>query len=63
MRGEKRDTWVATRTLEAVRDAVRAEACSERRTASELVHLLLCDRYGLDPLTEENVTAGAEPGA
>jgi hypothetical protein len=63
MRGEKRDVWVASRTLEAVKDAVRAEARSQRRTESELVHLMLCDRYGLDPFSGRLVTEGPGEGA
>lgn len=63
MNGEKRGAWVTTRTLVPVKAAVQAEARRRHRSESEVVHLMLCSRYGMDPLTGEVTSGVGEPDA
>lgn len=61
MQRAKRDVWVSTRTITAVKDAVRDDAIRQHRSESELVHLLLCRQYGINPITGDMVAQ--EPAA
>ena len=61
MRRVKRDAWVSSRTVQSVKDAVRAEALGQHRSDSEVVHLVLCRHYGVDPTTGNMLAGGTEP--
>jgi len=50
---ERGTRTITTRTVLAVKEAVQADAIRQRRSESELLHLLLCSHYGIDPITGE----------
>jgi len=47
----KREFWISTRTHKEVKRALIQEAEDQRRTESEVLHLLLCSHYAIDPIT------------
>ena len=63
MRRVKRDAWVSSRTVQSVKDAVRAEALGQHRSDSEVVHLVLCRHYVVDPTTGKMLTGDTEATA
>ena len=65
---DKKLFFISARTTEAVKQALKAEAVRQRRTESEVLHVMACQCLGLDPYDEgsDNPTEaapGAEPAA
>ena len=65
---DKKLFFISARTTEAVKQALKAEAVRQRRTESEVLHVMICQCLGLDPYDEgsDNATEaapGAEPAA
>ena len=63
MRRIKREAWVSTRTLKSIKECVRGEAIRQHRSDSEVLHLLLCKHYGVDPTTGKMLTGDTEATA
>jgi len=47
----KRESWISTRTLTEVKQALIREAEKQCRTESEMLHLMLCRHFRIDPIT------------
>ena len=46
------------RTTPSVLIALQAEALRQNRSLSELLHIILCEHFGIDPATGLRVAAG-----
>ena len=47
----KREAWVTARTLPQVKKLVQAESRRQHRSESDVIHLLLCQHFGVNPST------------
>ena len=61
---DKKLFFISARTTEAVKQALKAEAGRQRRTESEVLHVMVCQCLGLDPYDEgPDDPTEAAPGA
>lgn len=55
---DKKLYFISARTTEAVKLALKAEAQRQRRTESEVLHVMVCQCLGLDPYDAESGGSG-----
>jgi hypothetical protein len=65
---DKKLFFISARTTEAVKQALKAEAGRQRRTESEVLHVIVCQYLGLDPYDDgsedpNDAATGIQPAA